>query len=268
MEVGLGLCSRGLGVLGSMGRLHGKQRGRGRRAPVSGLAPPTLQAFTPLTPPCVHPDSAQRPRPGPSSSRPTFRLTAGLPFLGRVTSKVAGCRPWAGSSHPHPAQDTAGLDLVAPLPACHRGPPAWSTRPGAPRTGAGAAEAGPRASPPHAAQEAATVSIPSVGLPHETHWEVQAGGLNRPLGYGGLGAWTCPFLVAVAERAGRSRASVSGGQVLSGQVSVKTVPKNHLEEPLPAWAGAPEVTPSLLGTGQIKRTPPRPSPPLGAWACL
>ena len=57
------------------------------------------------------------------------------------------------------------------------------------------------------------------------------------------------------------------GQVLSGQASVKTVPKNHLEAPLPATAGAAEAAPSLLGTGQIKQTPLRP-PPRGAWACL
>lgn len=117
-------------------------------------------------------------------------------------------------------------------------------------------------------RRAATVPFPSVSLLHESHWEVQARSLNHQLGYWGLGARTRPFLVAVAERAGWSGASVSWGQVLSGQVSVKTYPKNHPEAPLPATAGAAEATPSLLGTGQIKRTPLRPSRPLGAWAYL
>lgn len=211
----------------------------------------------------MHPDLAQHPRPGPSSSRPTFRLAAGPPFPGRVTSKVVGADPGRDHcTHTRPRTPQARTSRPLCLPATEVHPPG-PRGPGL----HGQAPVQLRLLPTQP-RRAATVSIPSVGLPHESHWEAQAGGLNRPLGYGGLGAQTRPPLVAVAEPAGRSGASVLWGQVLSGQVSVKTVPKNHPEAPFPAAAGAPEVTPSLLGTGQIKPTPPRPSPPLGAWACL
>ena len=130
----------------------------------------------------MHPDSAQHPRPGPSSSRPTFRLAAGPPFPGRVMSKVVGADPGRDHcTHTRPRTPQARTSRPLCLPATEVHPPG-PRGPGL----HGQAPVQLRLLPTQP-RRAATVSIPSVGLPHESHWEAQAGGLNHPLGYGGSG---------------------------------------------------------------------------------